>query len=379
MQFKSIPGNAETKERLTRTIRSGKIAHAQLFSGKSGGNGLPLALAYATMLTCESPSTSDSCGSCPACLKNDSLVHPDVHYIMPLSGTADYTGDNVVSKNFLKPWRSFMKEHQYGDINDWVEYFGGGKKQPIIAKRENVEIIEALSLKPFEAERKVMIVWMPELMHSALANGILKILEEPRPNTVFLLVTYSEEKLLLTIQSRTQKVQIPPVDQQSMVTFLTSQKGLNDDVAKQVTRLSEGSPGRALELLDSIEDDNGELFQDWMRSCFTMKFEDLLSWTDRFSALPKLSQSSFMQFGTTVLRDVLLAKANEELIMADNKSLDFIKNFSKVMDQDKVERVFSEMESAAYFLERNANAKVVFMDLSITIGQILREKSKEKV
>jgi DNA polymerase-3 subunit delta' len=160
MLFESIPGNHDVKKRLVRTVTSGKIAHAQLFAGKPGGNGLPLALAYASMLTCESPTDTGACGRCSACLKNKSFVHPDVHFIMPLSSTATYTGDDVISKNFLKPWRAFLNEHPYGNINDWVEFFGGGKKQPIIAKRENVEIIEALSLKPFESLKGVFLLNM---------------------------------------------------------------------------------------------------------------------------------------------------------------------------------------------------------------------------
>ena len=376
MFFSDIPGNAEVKARLSRTIVNQKVAHAQLFSGKTGGAGLPLALAYAALLTCEDPKEGDACGHCPACEKNKKFVHPDVQFVMPVTSTANITGDAVISVNFIKQWREFMQNSPYGDINDWVSLFGGANKAPTISRRESHEIIKNLSLKPFEAEYKVMIIWMPELMHASAANGILKILEEPAPKTVFLLVTYAQEKLLQTIQSRAQIVIIPPVKDNQLSDYLVNSLGADPDKSLQVARLADGSIGKAIRMISNIEDGNEEAFQEWMRSCFTMNFEDLIAWSDRFSAMSKLAQRNFILLGTSVLRDVLMFNGNQDLVRSSGQSLEFVRNFSKVMDLDKIERIFKEMEQSGYYLERNANAKVIFMDLSISIGKILKQKSK---
>src|SRR5258706_6665421 len=191
MLFADIPGLYPVKEQLIRSAQSGKIPHAQLLQGNEGALNLPLALAYTTYLHCQEKGDKDACGICPACSKSLKFVHPDTNFVFPygnLQGDKDKDEDRLKAER-LQTWRSFLLEQPFGNLNDWVNYYQGEEKQVNISKEESREIVKSLSLKSFESRYKVMIIWRPEYMHPSAGNGILKILEEPPPDTVFLLVT----------------------------------------------------------------------------------------------------------------------------------------------------------------------------------------------
>src|SRR6478736_9172247 len=215
MKFSEIPGLTETKKLLTDSVQSNHIAHAQLFVGAEGALNLPLALAYATYLHCQNKG-EDSCGTCSACSKNLKYIHPDTHFVFPLSNVKGDKDEDRFKAEILKSWRAFLLEQPYGNLDDWTNYYGGEDKQALISREESREIIKTLSLKPFESPNKVMIIWQPELMHLSAANGILKILEEPAPHTYFILVTNAADRLLPTIISRTQIVTVPLLDDETV-------------------------------------------------------------------------------------------------------------------------------------------------------------------
>ena len=222
MRFGDIYGLEEIKRGLIEAVQKGHVAHAQLFSGPTGSANLALALAFITYINCENP-TEDSCGTCASCQKNTKFIHPDVHFIFPVSSTTRITGKDVLSTNFLKEWRHFLEEDPYGDIADWSVVFGGENKQLNISKGESKSIIQKLSLKAFEGGYKTILIWLPEYMHASAANGILKVLEEPADRTLFLLVTQNHEKLLGTILSRTQKVFIRSFNPSEISAILQNQ------------------------------------------------------------------------------------------------------------------------------------------------------------
>ena len=204
MRFSDIIGLEDTKQQLIAAVKSNHVAHAQLFFGSEGSANLALALAFATYINCTNQSDSDSCGTCASCTKIDKLVHPDVQFIFPVSSTKKVTGKSVVSSSYMNEWRSFILNNPYSGIEQWSASYGAENKQSNISKEESRNIIKNLSLKAFEAEYKIMLIWLPEFMHPSAANGILKILEEPPKKTIFLLVTNDYEKLLTTILSRCQ-------------------------------------------------------------------------------------------------------------------------------------------------------------------------------
>jgi DNA polymerase-3 subunit delta' len=262
----------------------------------------------------------------------------------------------------------FLLEQPFGTLNDWTAYFGGEDKQALISREESREIIKTLSLKPFESQSKVMIIWQPELMHPSAANGLLKILEEPAPHTYFLLVTNAADRLLPTIISRTQIVTVPLLDDQTVEQHLVN-SGVEAMKAARVTQLAEGSLNQALKLVDSEEDDNAGRFTEWMRACFKKNYGALVSLAENYHALDKMSQRNLMYYSMNMMRETLLRVSGAaSLNRTRGDELKFVQDFSRVMNIEKVERSYTLMNDAAYHLERNGSAKMIFLDLSLQLS-----------
>lgn len=367
MRFADIPGLEDVKALLTTAARQNHLAHAQLMVGAEGSLNLPVALAIATYIHCQDKG-EDACGKCAACSKSAKLIHPDTHFVFPLSNVKGDKDEDRFKAEMLKMWRSFLNEQPFGNINDWTAYYGGEDKQALISRDESREIIRTLSLKPFESQAKVMIIWQPELMHPSAANGLLKILEEPAPYTYFLLVTNAADKLLPTIISRTQIVTVPLLDDEVVEQQLV-QTGVDPAKAGRVSQLAEGNLNLALKLVDSEEDDNSTRFTEWMRACFKKNYGTLVSLSESYHALDKMSQRNLMLYSMNMMRETLLRVSGaSELNRTRGEELKFIQDFSRVMNLEKVERSYNLMNDAAYHLERNGSAKMIFLDLSLQLS-----------
>jgi DNA polymerase-3 subunit delta' len=366
MRFGDIHGLEEIKGHLISSVQRNHVAHAQLFSGVEGSALLPMALAFASYLNCENPSDIDSCGECGSCSKSYKYIHPDIHFVFPVSSTEKITGKDVVSKSYLPAWRSFLQDNPYGNPVDWAIAFGGENKQLNISRQESREMIEALSLKAFEGKFKIMIIWMPELMHPAAANGILKILEEPAANTVFLLVSPQKEQLLKTIRSRTQLIRIPPFNNTELTHLLVNEYSIEGTKAKQLAHLADGSLRTALMIHEEADINLHTMFIDWMRNCFAHNFIELSSDAEKFAALSKSAQKTLLLYGLEILRESLVAgQEDDKLLRMTGDEMVFVKKFSQTLNTDLIERLAGQLSESHYHLERNANAKIVFMNLSI--------------
>lgn len=373
MRFADIPGLVDVKEKLTGAVNNNHIAHAQLFLSKNGGNNLPLALAYATYLNCEQPIDNDSCGTCPSCSKNAKFVHPDVHFVYPVSATKNITGKDVISTNYLADWRSFLIENPYRSISDWANTFGGENKQVNISKEESRQVIKSLSLKSFEGKYKVMIIWLPEYMNSSSANGILKILEEPPEGTVFLLVCNDDEKLLTTILSRTQIVKIRPLTDAEMSDLLMEKFETDHEKASQIAYLANGNINEAFGMLYSGENESQTLFKEWMRMCFKRDFGAMVLMAEDFQKMNKIDQKNLLQYGISTMREALITNLEvHEVVKVTGEEKAFVENFGKVLDPDKVIDVSQQLNEALYHLERNASPKITFLDLSLQIAKRIK-------
>ena len=371
MKFADIPGLEEVKKLLIDAVKSSHSAHAQLFVGAQGALNLPLALAYATYLHCENKG-DDSCGVCPACSKNSKFVHPDTHFVFPLSNVKGDKDEERFKADILKSWRSFLLEQPFGILDDWTNFYGGEDKLALISREESREIIKTLSLKPFESKSKVMIIWQPELMHQSAANGILKILEEPAPHTFFILVTNAADKLLPTIISRTQIVTVPLLPDDEIETLLKNKYSLEDARARKIVQLADGNLNMALKLLENEEDNNTQRFTEWMRACFKRSYGALVTMAEDYHGLDKLSQRNLMMYAMSMMRETLLHASGAETInRARGEELKFVQDFSKVMNIDKVEKSFKLMNDASYHLERNGSAKMIFLDLSLKLAKTI--------
>ncbi|MDO7845302.1 DNA polymerase III subunit delta [Hymenobacter sp. M29] len=375
MTFAAIPNQTAVKQLLRQSVQRQHVAHAQLFRGQEGGAALALALAYAQFLNCEARAADadDSCGHCPACTKIAKLAHPDLNFIMPVTTTKSVAKDAVSSK-FMAEWRTFVLDNPYQGLNDWMQHIGAENKQGNISKDEAVQILKLVSLKAFEARFKIVILWLPELMHPAAANAVLKLLEEPPPATIFLLVSHAPEQLLPTIISRVQPVVVRPFSEDDITAYLRDAYHVPEVKARQVAQLAEGSLGAAIASRDANADhDYFEFFVKWMRQSYSQKAADILKHSDEFQKLGRENQKELLSYSLGLLRKVLLFGIDPKFIPhLPAAEQDFVTKFSKLVTPRNADLLTKELTDAHYHIERNANAKMVFVDSSLRMGGFLR-------
>lgn len=372
MKFQEIPGLDDQKKILIDAVKSNHAAHAQLFVGAEGALNLPFALAYATYLHCENKG-DDSCGTCPACSKNAKFIHPDTHFVFPLSNVKGDKDEERFKADITKSWRTFLLEQPFGNLDDWCNFYGGEDKLSIISRDASREIIKTLSLKAFESKSKVMIIWQPETMHPAAANGILKILEEPAPNTYFILITNAADQLMPTILSRTQIVTIPLLADAELESYLKEVKGQEESAARKIVQLADGNMNYALKLIGQEENNSTAFFTEWMRACFGHKYGALVTMAEEYHALDKLAQRNMMTYSINMMRETLLFYSGAEVInRTRGEEREFVERFSKVLDVNKIERSFLLLNDAGYHLERNGSAKMIFLDLSLKMAHTFK-------
>jgi DNA polymerase III subunit delta' len=381
LQFKEIPGLHDIKLALIQSVKRNHVSHSQLFYGTEGGAQLALALAYATYINCESKSDADSCGTCAACHKMNRLIHPDFHLIFPTTKAAKVkaSGDDDKKSNsidgFLPLWRTFLQENPYRTLVDWHEHIGAEKnQQAIIPVEEARKIIQKVSLKAYEAEYKILLIWLPELMNVMASNAILKVLEEPPAKTLFLMVSNDANKLLQTILSRTIMINVPLFEDTDIVQFLEDKNMADISRSKQIAYLAEGNLARAFEIVDHQDHDLHENFAGWMRQCFKPDIIGLVKLADQFDLMTKTSQKQLLEYGTSLFRDIFLwINGGEKLVRLEGDELVFVERFAKVINPENIEFITGEMSETLYNLERNARAKILFLDLSLRIARTIKK------
>jgi DNA polymerase-3 subunit delta' len=372
MKFADIPGADFIKDKLIKSIGSGKIPHAQLFLGNEGALNLPLALAYTTFLHCENRQDTDACGVCGPCSKSVKYIHPDTNFVFPVGNMGADKDEERVKADRLKTFRSFLLEQPFGNLDDWTSFYGGEDKQVLISKDESREIIKSLSLKPFESRYKIMLVWQPEYLHSSAANGLLKILEEPPPFTIFLLVSNKAEKLLATILSRTQLIKVPMLADEELSEFLTEKKKVELQKAKKIVHLAEGNLNHALKLVDTEDEQSSEWFFNWMGACFQHRYDKLLLTSEEFHQLDRLSQRNLLYFSLSLVRETLLRLAGAGTInRVQGNDMERLKKLSVLLTVEKIERIQFLINEAIFHLERNGSAKMILFDSSIQLAKVI--------
>ncbi|TYZ09591.1 DNA polymerase III subunit delta [Hymenobacter lutimineralis] len=377
MRFSDIPGQQAVKQVLRQSVRRNHVAHAQLFRGAEGSAALTLALAYAAFLNCENraEAADDSCGQCSSCQKIDKLVHPDLNFIVPVTTTKAVAKDAVSSK-FAAEWRAFVLENPYQGLNDWMQAIGADNKQGSISKEESLQLLRLVSLKAFEAQFKIVVIWLPELMHSAAANAVLKLLEEPPPATVFLLVSYAPEQLLPTIISRVQPVVVRALAEEELTHWLRDEQKVPEAKARQLALLAEGNIGRALAAQSTATDDHDyfALFAAWMRTCYGNKVSEMLEKSDEFQKLGRENQKEFLHYALTALRKVLLFGLDPQLVPhLPAAEQPFVQGFSRFVTPRNAGPLTQQLNDAHYHVERNANPRMVFVDTSLRLAELLRQ------
>ena len=380
MYFKDVLGQEKLKKLLMQSVREGAIPHAQLFFGPKGSAKLALALAFAQYVACTNKQQDDACGTCPSCVKHLKFVHPDLHFVFPVATTPNVK-TKPVSKNFLGEWRSLLDENPYFSLFDWLKHIGVGNKQGIISVEESSRILKDLSLKPFESETRIMLIWMPEKMNIQAANKLLKIIEEPPQKTLFLLVAESTENMLATVLSRTQLLKVPRYSNEEVFNYLTN-RGVEQARARMISNFVDGNFNEALQLVEYVEDSeqNALDFVQWMRLCFSaLQVKDinkLVQWSEMMAKVGREGQKSFLLFASNVMRDALLKNYGVEKMMKMHVSGHHftMEKFAPFIHADNCMEIISELNLAQLHIERNANPKILFLDTSFKIARLLHKK-----
>ena len=379
MLFKEIIGNNSVKKQLIEAVRNNRISHAQLFSGKSGSAKLALALAYAQFLNCENRTAVDSCGICSSCLKFNNLSHPDLHLVIPVLKTKEV--QKPVSDHFIGQWRNFIINNYYGSLNGWIDSFGTENKsgqQGAIYKDEANNIHKKLSLKNYEAEYRVVLIWMPERMNLEVSNKLLKLFEEPPRGTIFLLVTENANRLLPTIISRLQTIKIADFTSEDIVNHF-GDKVLSLEKAKQLRNLTNADLGKITQIL---EDKEGELdlftdFSVWMRLTYKMDVQGISKWVDNLSLKGRKQQNLFLSYAIKMVRECLIYNfASDSLLKTNENEFAFLTKFSPFIHEENSVMITEKLEESIKAINRNANAKILFFELSLQMVKFLRLKRK---
>ena len=380
MYFKEVLGQEKLKKFLMESIREDTVPHAQLFLGPKGSANLALALAFAQYLACKNKQQEDACGTCSSCVKHLKFVHPDLHFVFPVATTSNVK-TKPVSKNFLSEWRSLLDENPYFSLIDWLKLIGVENKQGLISVEESTNVLKDLSLKPYESETRIMLIWMPEKMNIQAANKLLKIIEEPPQKTLFLLVAESTENMLPTVLSRTQLLKVPRNSDQEVLNYLTN-RGVEQGKAKMISNLVDGNINEALQLAEHVEDSeqNTLNFVHWMRLCFSAlqvkDIDKLVQWSEMMAKAGRENQKSFLLFVSNVMRDALLKNYGVEKMMKMNVSgHNFtMEKFAPYIHAENCIEIISELNMAQLHIERNANPKILFLDTSFKIARLLHKK-----
>ncbi len=371
MQFCEITGQEEIKKKLIQTVKENRISHARLFLGAEGSGALPLALAYAQYISCTDRTESDSCGQCPSCRKYAKLIHPDLHFSYPFF--AKHKEDTALS--FIEEWREAFLSNPYLGLDEWREQLEADNKQANINIAECHQIIKKLSLKPFESEYKVLIMWLPEYLDKE-GNTLLKIIEEPPQKTLFLLIAQNQDQILNTILSRTQLIKVPKLRDEDVERFLVSQKHLDSVQARNISYLCDGNLQVAIRLSREENDDNFALLRDWLRMCFSNRGLQIVEFSEKLSRMGRENQKNFLRYGMKVLREAIISLSGaDELIHLQEQEKEFVQNFARSAGSAKTEALFNEFEKAHYHVERNANPKILFLDVSLRFVKILKFNS----
>lgn len=381
MLFKQVAGNNNIKEILIQQVQKNRVSHAQLFFGSEGSGCLAMALAFARYICCHQKQENDSCGACSSCIKFDKLVHPDFHMVFPVN-SRNSANKITTCDELLTDWRSMLLNHPYFNLFDWLKSLGIENKQGNISAEEGTNIIRKLNLTTYEGGYKIMLIWMPECMHPTTANRLLKILEEPPEKTVFILVTESPEQLLSTIKSRVQAIRFRPLSQSEMSFFLQNELELSQEKSEGVAALSDGNLNLAIKLAqeDSFIKKDIADFLDWMRICYSLNIPKLLEWVNNMSELGRENQKNFISRTLQFLRQALLLnlKLPGLVNLSEEEKAQLIK-FSPFVHAFNSDDMYEALDKAYYALERNAHAKMLFLNLSFKIGRLLNRRVNKQV
>lgn len=378
MQFADVIGQHGLKKRLLQSVAENRVSHAQLFLGPPGTGKMAMALAYAQYINCRDRSQTDSCGLCPSCVKISKLSHPDLHFVFPTTTNKKVKKDPE-SQLFLDNWRQFLlAEKGYVGLHGWFTHIGVENKQGSIFVRDANEIIRKLNFKAYEAEYKVVIIWMAEKINLQAANKLLKMLEEPPDKTLFILIAEQQDNILPTVRSRCYLVKVPRLTDEVLMEALMAKYQLREADARPVVMAAHGNWLEAQRLYEHAAEEqyNFQTFQHWMRLCYKAAVSELLDFAANLSRIGRERQKSFLIYALNIFRhSLLLNNQLDEIVRSGPEEMDFNRKFSAFVNHQNAAPMISLIEEGVQHIERNAHAGILFADISLKMVKLLRMKA----
>ena len=379
MNFSEVIGQEAVKERLINMVNEGRLPHALLFCGPQGVGKMALAMAFASYLLAGDDTNEPSSpivSNARAMLRN--WEHPDLHFSYPTIKLPSMSSDHQpISNDFAKEWHTLIMKGTYFTMNQWMKQMEATTQQAIITGAESDELSRILSLKSSQGGYKVSIIWLPERMNLTSANKLLKLLEEPPQGTVFLMVCEEPEKLLETIRSRTQRIDLKRIDDKAIEQALVEKRGIDNDAAYRIARIAHGSWTKALDAID-VGNENREfhnMFQMLMRLCYLRNVKALKRWSELVTGYGREKERRMLTYFQQQVRENFMFNFHKpELNYMTLEEENFAKNFARFINEANVIEINELFQRAYRDIGQNANAKIVFYDMALKLIVLLLKK-----
>ena len=372
MFFKDIIGQEAVKQQLIQSAQSGTVPHALLFCGQAGTGAFPLAFAYARYLNCKDRSEADACGRCPSCLKFNEMVHPDLHFIFPMVKDQKHT----ICDDYLIQWREFLSTHTYFDLNMWLSYMDAANKQAIIYAKESDDIIHKINLRIYEADYRVLLIWMPERMHVVCANKLLKIIEEPPKNTIVLMASEDPDQILGTILSRSQRINIKPIQTEALAKAIEATFNRQPEEAQAIAHMSHGNYLTTIETINVSEENEFflEQFIRIMRNSWARNVKEMKRFAEDMTAIGRERQKNFLKYCQHLIRENFMCRFQaEDMNYMNQTEKIFSARFAPFINERNVFEFIEELSDSERHISQNGNAKMIFFDLALHITVLLKK------
>lgn len=367
--FGDIIGQEKVTELLRRSVDENRLAHALLVTGPRGNGKLAIAVALARYLLCGNKHGGEACGVCPTCIKVDKLIHSDLHFVFPVKKKKSSGSDSApISDDYIAEWRELLIKNPYFSYDAWLQKLDVENQQPMIYERESAEILHKLSMHAREGGWKVVIIWLPEKMKEAGSNKLLKIIEEPPADTLFILVSEEPDQIIPTILSRTQRVDVPRIAQEDMHRALISRYGLTPEDAARIAQQCGGSVEKAEELLSLDEEKTLylELFAQMMRAAYARNIQEMKGWSERVAAMGRERQKRLLEYCQRMIRENFIMNfKRDEMVFLSADERNFSVRFSPFVNERNIFGIMEELSEAQRHIEQNVNAKMVFFDTAL--------------
>lgn len=373
MKFSQVIGQEEVKNKLRHAFIEGRIAHAIMFLGPEGNGALPLAIAFAQYVSCPNRTEEDSCGTCPTCRKISSYQFADMYFTFPFFNKSDGGSEKTICDDYMKEWRDQLNVNPYMGLDEWRDRLTKENKQLHISVKEAAKIIQNLTLKSFEGGHKFQFIWMAEFLKPDTANKLLKIIEEPPANTIFLLTANSTENILQTILSRVQTIHVPRINDEQITAALIADN-IPAAKAAEIAHYAHGDWNKALRYSRSENPDEyfTQQFRTWMRMCYKKDMPWLLKWADEIHQLPREEQKHFLAYALDQIRqNLVLNYTGDEIVRMNREEREFSVKFSQFINDLNAEDLMEEITEAYNDISRNAYTKLVLTHLSIRVHYLL--------